>query len=118
MAKHRPPLHPDAPLYLNSHRRPITRRELIAQGFKAGVGTVVGSSLLSLFANPQPHAALPSDIAALRYSCGISSQGAGKIPFIRFHLAGGANITGYNVLIGKQCGQLDFISTSCYSNEG
>lgn len=118
MAKHRPPLHPDAPLYLNSHRRPITRRELIAQGFKAGVGTVVGGSLLSLFANPAAHAALSSDIAALRNSCGISSQGAGKIPFICFDLAGGANIAGSNVLIGKQGGQLDFISTSGYNKQG
>src|SRR5690606_40947736 len=75
-------------------------------------------SLLSLFANPQAHAALSSDIAALRNSCGISSQGAGKIPFICFDLAGGANIAGSNVLIGKQGGQLDFISTSGYNKQG
>lgn len=119
MAKYRPPLHPDAPLLLNSHKRPVTRRELIAQGFKAGVGTVVGGSLWSLFANPRAaQAALSSDIAALRNSCGISSQGAGKIPFICFDLAGGANIAGSNVLIGKQGGQLDFISTSGYSKQG
>ena len=36
MAKSRKPLHPDAPLRLNNHHRPVTRRELIAQGFMTG----------------------------------------------------------------------------------
>lgn len=119
MAKHRPPLHPDAPLYLNSHRRPVTRREMIAQGFKAGVGTVLGGSVFSLFANPRAaEAALSSDVAAARTACGIASQGAGKIPFICFDLAGGANIAGSNVLVGKQNGQLDFLSAGGYGKQG
>lgn len=119
MVKNKPPLHPDAPLLLNSHSRPVTRRELIAQGFKAGLGTVVGGSLFSVLGNPSAaQAALSNDIAALRNSCGISSQGAGKIPFICFDLAGGANIAGSNVLLGKQGGQLDFISTSGYNKQG
>lgn len=119
MARNRPPLHPDEPLRLNCHRRPVTRRELISQGFKAGLGTVIGGGLFSLFGNPRAaHAALSGDLAALRNSCGVSAQGAGKIPFICFDLAGGANIAGSNVLIGKQGGQLDFISTSGYNKQG
>lgn len=119
MAKRRPPLHPDAPLYLNSHSRPVTRRELISQGFKTGMGTVLGGSVFSLFANPrQAEAALSSDVAAARDACGIAAQGAGKIPFICFDLAGGANIAGSNVLIGKQNGQLDFLSAGGYSKQG
>ncbi len=119
MAKRRPPLHPDAPLLLNSHRRPVTRRELIAQGFKAGFGTVLGGSVFSLFANPRKaEAALSADVSAARDACGIAAQGAGKIPFICFDLAGGANIAGSNVLVGKQNGQLDFLTASGYSKQG
>lgn len=33
-------LHPDAPLLLNNHSRPVTRRELVSQGFRAGTATV------------------------------------------------------------------------------
>ena len=40
--------------------------------------------------------------------CNIT-PGAGKIPFICFDLAGGANIAGSNVLVGQQGGQLDFL---------
>ena len=49
--------------------------------------------------------------------CNIQ-QGAGKIPFICFDLAGGANIAGSNVLVGKEGGQLDFLSTQGYSKLG
>ena len=121
MAKHKQPLHPDAPLLLNSHRRPVTRRELIAQGFKLGTGTVVGGSLLSTWlTNPALAAevALSDDIAAVRDACGIAAQGAGKIPFICFDLAGGANFAGSNVLVGQRGGQMDFLSAAGYSKQG
>ena len=45
-------------------------------------------------------------------------QGAGKIPFICFDLAGGANMAGSNVLIGGPGGQLDFLSTAGYGKLG
>ena len=89
-----PQRHPD-------HARPITRRQLIAQGFMAGTATVLGGGVLSLFANPRAaYAALAPDLEALKASCGIAVQGAGKIPFICFDLAGGANMAGSNVLVG------------------
>lgn len=111
---------PDDALAHSDHRRPMSRREFIAQGFCAGAGTVVGASALSLFSNPRKaHALLSDDVAALRSGvCGIATQGAGKIPFICFDLAGGANISGSNVLVGGQSGQEDFLSTAGYSKLG
>jgi len=108
-----PQRHPD-------HPRPITRRQLVAQGFMAGSATVLGGGVLSLFTNPRDAlAALSPDLAdpALQNACGIS-PGAGKIPFICFDLAGGANMAGSNVLVGKEGGQLDFLSTAGYSRLG
>ena len=109
----------DAPLYHLDHSRPMSRREFIAQGFCTGAATVMGGSVMSLFANPKmAHAALSADLEALKATCGIASQGAGKIPFIVFDLAGGANIAGSNVLVGGRGGQLDFLSTAGYSRQG
>ncbi len=111
-------LQPNEPLKHESHKKPVTRREFIAQGFTAGMGTVMGGSIFSLFANPREAYALSPDLQALVQSCGIATQGAGKIPFICFDLAGGANFAGSNVLTGKQGGQLDFLSTEGYSRLG
>lgn len=120
MAKSRKPLHPDAPLRLNNHHRPVTRRELIAQGFKLGSGTLIGGSLMSILTQPGYAAEvnLSADIAAVRDQCGIAAQGAGKIPFICFDLAGGANFAGSNVLVGQRGGQLDFLSAAGYQKQG
>lgn len=119
MAKKNTTLHPDAPLLLNNHSRPVTRRELVSQGFRAGTATVLGGSIFSLFANPrEAEAALSADLIAMRSACGIAAQGAGKIPFICFDLAGGANIAGSNVLIGQRGGQMDFLSAGGYSKLG
>lgn len=110
---------PDEPLRLNDHGRPLTRRDFLGQGLIAGMGFVTAPTLFGLFANPRSAAAaLSSDIDALKTSCGIKSLGAGKIPFICFDLAGGANISGSNVLVGQQGGQLDFLSTAGYSKLG
>jgi hypothetical protein len=112
-------LHPDAPLYQADHPRPVTRRQFVAQGFVAGAATVVAPSLFGLFANPRAaHAALSPDLEALKASCGIAVQGAGKIPFICIDLAGGANMAGSNVLTGGQGGQRDFLSVAGYGRLG
>ena len=108
----------DAPQRHDNHRKPMTRRELIGQGFMAGSATVLSGGLLSLFANPRnAFAALAGDLQPLTAACGISN-GAGKIPFICFDLAGGANISGSNVLVGKEGGQLDLLSTAGYRKLG
>jgi hypothetical protein len=102
-----------------THKRPVTRRDFIAQGLTAGLGTVVAPTIFSLFANPRAAmAALSPDLEALRSQCGISVLGAGKVPFICIDLAGGANMVGSNVLIGGPGGQLDFLSTAGYGKLG
>ena len=119
MARKRTPLLPDEPLRLNHHGRPVSRRDFLAQGLATGFGLVTAPTLFGLFANPrQAAAALAADIEALKSACGIKSLGAGKIPFICFDLAGGANFSGSNVLVGQQGGQLDFLSTAGYSKLG
>lgn len=121
--RHRPqpgrPVALDTPILHADHRRPMTRRDFLAAGLAKGAALLAGGSILSLFANPRAaYAALSSDLAALRSSCGIAVQGAGKIPFICFDLAGGANIAGSNVLVGGAGGPLDFLSTAGYSKLG
>jgi hypothetical protein len=108
----------DSPQMHESHKRPITRRDFIAQGFLAGGATLLGGGILSLFANPrEAYAALALDLSpALQAACGITA-GAGKIPFICFDLAGGGNMAGSNVLVGQK-GQLDVLSTAGYSKLG
>jgi hypothetical protein len=119
MSKRNAALTPDEPLRHAAHRRPVTRREFLAQGLIRGLGVLAAPSLFSLFANPRAAwASLAPDIAALKSGCGIETLGAGKIPFICFDLAGGANIAGSNVLVGKQGGQLDFLSTAGYNKLG
>jgi hypothetical protein len=102
-----------------THKRPVSRRDFLAQGFRAGMSTVIAPTIFSLFANPRAAmAALSPDLDALRDQCGIAVLGAGKIPFICFDLAGGANMVGSNVLIGGPGGQLDFLSTAGYGRMG
>jgi len=106
------------PLRHVDHARPVTRREFIAQGFATGAATIMGGSLLNGLMSSKAYSALSPDLEALKAACGIATQGAGKIPFICFDLAGGANIAGSNVLVGKQGGQLDFLTTAGYSKLG
>lgn len=109
----------DAPLFHDHHDKPTSRRDFIAQGFYAGAGAVLGTSVLSMFANPRKAMAeLSPDLEALKAGCGIATQGAGKIPFIVFDLAGGTNIAGSNVLIGGRDGQMDFLSAQGYNRQG
>src|SRR5215471_1749684 len=110
----RKPRRPGQP---HENHRLTTRRDFIAQGFLMGGATLLGGSFLSLFANPRAaYAALAADLKPLTGACGISN-GAGKIPFICFDLAGGGNIAGSNVLVGTK-GQLDVLSTAGYSKLG
>ena len=100
----------------------MTRRDFLAQGFITGAATVVAPSILgAMLGSRKAHAALGPDLRFLADPandiCNIQ-QGAGKIPFICFDLAGGANIAGSNVLVGKEGGQLDFLSTQGYSKQG
>lgn len=108
----------DEPLYQPDHPRPRTRREFLAQGFSAGVGTLFGGSLFgSLAASMAAHGELSADIQQRLIECDIQS-GGGKIPFVAFDLAGGCNSSGSNVLVGGPGGQLDFLSAAGYARQG
>nr|WP_206606225.1 hypothetical protein [Steroidobacter cummioxidans] len=107
----------DEPLKHESHKKPVTRRDFLAQGFTTGAATVVVPAAMSMLA-PRRAAALTGTLETVdRAACNIT-DGRGKIPFICFDLAGGANIAGSNVLVGQQGGQMDFLSTQGYSKLG
>ena len=120
MAKKRNVRDFDAPQLHGDHPRPVTRRQFVAQGFLSGAAYTVGGGLAGLIAsNPRlAEAALSGDLDSQLGGCGIATSGAGKIPFICFDLAGGANIAGSNVLIGQEGGQQDFLATNGYSRQG
>jgi hypothetical protein len=116
------PLGLNEPLKHEAHKRPVTRRDFLAQGFLTGAATVVAPAILGAMLSPRrAQAALSDDMRFLADPandiCNIQ-QGADRIPFICFDLAGGANIAGSNVLVGKEGGQLDFLSTQGYSKLG
>jgi len=105
------------PLKHESHKRPVTRRDFLAQGFTTGAATVVVPAAMSML-TPRRASALTGDLETIdRERCGLFG-GNGKIPFICFDLAGGANIAGSNVLVGQQGGQMDFLSTQGYAKQG
>jgi hypothetical protein len=109
---HEPLLHPD-------HPKPVTRRQMLAAGLLGAQAYVlVPSAFMGLLGPRTARAQLANDIQDLVNSCGISTQGAGKIPFICFDLAGGANLNGSEALIGGPGGQLDFLSTAGYDKVG
>src|SRR5690349_20853331 len=110
----------DEPIRHPDYHRPVTRRDFLAQGFVGGSATVIAPTVLGLLANPgKADAALSQDVAAMlaQNQCNIQA-GAGKVPFICFDLAGGANIAGSNVLVGQQNGQSDFLTSAGYSKLG
>ncbi|MBW2387128.1 MAG: general secretion pathway protein GspF [Deltaproteobacteria bacterium] len=97
------------PLYIQDHKRPVTRRQFLAQGFMTGAATVTAPTLLGLLAGRAQAQFAP---------CTSPVGGAGMIPFIGFDLAGGANIAGSNVLVGGPQGQEDLLSLGGYSKLG
>jgi hypothetical protein len=118
MAKKRNARHWDAPQYHADHPRPVTRRQFVSQGFMTGAAYTSGAGIMSLFSNPRDAMALSPDLDAMVNTCQVGGAGANKIPFICFDLAGGANIAGSNVLVGKEGGQTDFLSTAGYKKMG
>ena len=110
------------PILHGDHARPTTRREFLSAGLITGSATVIVPTLAGMLAARAARADVLADLGPSGSNigadlCGITG-GAGKIPFICFDLSGGANIAGSNVLIGKQGGQLDFLTTAGYSKLG
>lgn len=110
----------DDPLRHEGHARPRTRRQFLSQGFIAGAATTIGGASITLGSGRDAHATFldPALADIVRNQCGVSVNGAGKIPFICFDLAGGSSSAGSNVLVGRQGGQLDFLSTAGYERQG
>ncbi len=129
MAKLKNALHPDAPLLHQDHPRPLTRRDFLRQGFISGTGMVIGGSLLGVLSHSRAASALSLDLddpefltgsaggMAQATECSLGGSSSGKIPFICFDLAGGANLAGSNVLVGRST-PLDTLSTAGYSKLG
>lgn len=83
-----------------SHKKPVTRRDFLAQGLLGSTAMVFAPSLISMLAHRRAYGAADCGAGAL----------LNKTPFICIDLAGGANIAGSNVIVGKAGGQLDFLT--------
>lgn len=123
MSKPKQPLHPDAPLLHQNHPRPATRRDFLRQGFLSGMGVTLGGSVFGLFAHPRHARAANPDLSqdindlADAIQCQLGGGTLNPLPVICFDLAGGANIAGSNVLVGRNT-QMDFLTTAGYSKLG
>ena len=80
----------------------VNRRDFLSHGLMAGFGTLMVPTLLT---------SLKSN-AAMALDCGPASGSIlNGIPIIIFDLAGGSNIAGSNVMVGKAGGQTDYLPT-------
>src|SRR5689334_24182338 len=88
----------DEPLRHENHKAPVTRRDFIAQGFKTGPAILAAPAALTMLLDAQKVGAMSPDLEAMLLPenqpgglCNVQA-GAGKVPFICFDLAGGANL--------------------------
>ncbi|HET9863231.1 MAG TPA: hypothetical protein VFP37_07290, partial [Steroidobacteraceae bacterium] len=107
----------DEPIRHESHKRPVTRRDFIAQGFKTGPAVIAAPAFLAMLIGAEKARAMSPDLEAMKAACNITA-GAGKVPFICFDLAGGANLNGSEILIGQSGNPLNFLSTQGYAKLG
>ncbi|HYJ41766.1 MAG TPA: hypothetical protein VEW08_13320 [Steroidobacteraceae bacterium] len=109
----------DEPIRHESHKAPVTRRDFIAQGMKTGPAIIAAPAALAMLIGSDNARAMSPDLEALLgpAACAIQA-GAGKIPFIAFDLAGGANLTGSEMLCGQSGNPLNFLSTQGYATLG
>jgi hypothetical protein len=107
----------DEPIRHESHKAPVTRRDFIAQGMRTGPAIIAAPAALAMLIGSQKAFALSDDLKAMKAACNIVG-GAGKVPFIAFDLAGGANLTGSEMLCGQSGNPLNFLSTQGYATLG
>src|SRR4051812_13982654 len=108
----------DEPIRHENHKAPVTRRDFIAQGLRTGPAVLAAPAALALLMQARKAGAMSPDLEAMLSPavCNIQA-GAGKIPFICFDLAGGANLNGSEILIGRT-NPTDFLSTQAYAKLG
>jgi len=109
----------DEPIRHESHKTPVTRRDFIAQGMKTGPAIIAAPAALAMLIGSDNARAMSPDLEAMLgpAACAIQA-GAGKIPFIAFDLAGGANLCNSEILIGQAGSPTNFLSTQGYATLG
>jgi hypothetical protein len=110
----------DEPIRHENHKAPVTRRDFIAQGMRTGPAILAAPAALALLMKTRrADAAMSQDLEdmLLPAACNVQA-GAGKVPFICFDLAGGANLNGSEILIGASGDPLNFLSTAGYAKLG
>ncbi len=92
------------------HGEPMTRRELLAQGYITAAGSVMVPPVLSMLA---------SSSAQAQSACVTSSgERTRYTPTVILDLGGGANLAGYNVMVGGRGGQQDYLAAGSYGTIG
>jgi hypothetical protein len=108
----------DEPLRHENHKAPVTRRDFIAQGFRTGPAVLAAPAALALLMKAGKAGAMSPDLEAMLAPAACNVQaGAGKIPFICFDLAGGANLQGSEILLGVG-DPTNFLTTAGYAKLG
>jgi hypothetical protein len=116
----------DEPIRHESHKRPVTRRDFISQGFITGPAVVAVPSLLTMLVRSEiarGNPLTPDLENMLRPEnqpgglCNVQA-GAGKVPFICFDLSGGANLHGSEMLLGTGGDPDNMLSTQGYAKLG
>jgi hypothetical protein len=106
------------PIKHEGHKRPVTRRDFIAQGFKTGPAVVAAGGLFGALLAGKAKAAMTQPLEEYASDICLISAGAGKVPFIAFDLAGGANLHASEMLIGQGGSPENFLSTQGYATLG
>lgn len=88
---------------LDYGHKPRSRRELIGQGIIGGTASIFSPSIMSLLFS---HTARASDVV-----CSSHDNSKKSIPVLVIDLAGGANLVGSEVMVGKRGGQDDFLAS-------
>ena len=68
------------PLRHGSHKKPVTRRDFLAQGFTTGAATVVAPAAVTAMLNPRRAAALSDDLEDLKARERRTPTGTRRIP--------------------------------------
>jgi hypothetical protein len=97
----------DGKIIHENHKVPVTRRELLSQGFTSGAGFVLAPSILSLISQK-----------ALGVECAGGATESRMTGVIGIDCAGGANFAGSNVIVGKNGTQDLFLPNNGYSGLG
>lgn len=82
-----------------NHRQPFTRRDFLAQGYIPMAAYLAVPSVLAMLED-----------VAMGITCTAPASAVGMTPFLVFDLAGGGNIAGSNVIVGKRGGQDDMLT--------